>query len=50
MYAVTRSNLNIQRSVCMLMSAAIVTISLALGAYGAQMQPHGYSVTVTQLQ
>ncbi len=40
-----------QRTVCMLMSAAIVTVSLAFGALGVQsMEDVGYSVTVTQLQ
>lgn len=51
MYAVTKFSLNAQRAVCMLMSAAIVTVSLAFGAYGVQSMEHlGYSVTVTQLQ
>jgi hypothetical protein len=40
-----------QRAVCMLMSVAIVTVSLAFGAYGMKtMEQVGYSVTVTQLQ
>jgi hypothetical protein len=42
---------NSQRSVCLLASAAIVTVSLALGAFGVERMEHlGYSVTVTQLQ
>jgi len=42
---------NAQRNVCLLMSAAIVTVSLALGAFGVERMEHlGYSVTVTQLQ
>jgi hypothetical protein len=51
MYAITKFSLSTQRAVCMLMSAAIVTVSLAFGAYGVQSMEHlGYSVTVTQLQ
>lgn len=51
MYAVTKISLNTQRAVCMFMSAAIVTVSLAFGAYGLQSMEHlGYRVTVTQLQ
>lgn len=42
---------NAQRTVCLLMSVAIVTVSLAFGALGVQsMEDVGYSVTVTQLQ
>lgn len=45
---ITRST---QRAVCMLMSVAIVAISLGFGAYGVQQMEHvGYSVSVTQLQ
>lgn len=51
MYAVSTFTQSTQRAVCMLMSVAIVTISLAFGAYGAQsMETARYSVTVTQLQ
>ena len=40
-----------QRAVCMLVSVAIVAVSLAFGAYGVKTMEHvGYSVTVTQLQ
>ena len=40
-----------QRAVCMVMSAAIVTVSLTFGAFGIKaMENVGYSVTVTQLQ
>jgi hypothetical protein len=51
MNALTQISLSTQRAVCMLMSVAIVTVSLAFGAYGVQsMEQTGYSVTVTQLQ
>lgn len=51
MNAVTQLTQSTQRAVCMLMSAAIVTVSLAFGAYGVKtMETVGYSVTVTQLQ
>ena len=51
MYTVTQLTQTTQRAVCMLMSAAIVTVSLAFGAYGVKsMENVGYSVTVTQLQ
>lgn len=50
MYALTELSRNTQRTVCMLMSAAIVTVSLSLGAFAAQPETHGYSVTVTQIQ
>lgn len=51
MYTVNNNSLNTQRAVCMLMSAAIVTLSLAFGALGVKSMEHlGYSVTVTQLQ
>lgn len=51
MYAVTRISQSTQRAVCMFLSIAIVTVSLAFGAYGVQSMEHiGYSVTVTQLQ
>jgi hypothetical protein len=51
MNAVTQFTQTTQRAVCMLMSVAIVTVSLAFGAYGVKsMEQIGYSVTVTQLQ
>lgn len=51
MFALTEFGRNTQRTVCMLLSAVIVTASLSLGALGAQLPMHdGYSVTVTQLQ
>lgn len=51
MYAFTQFTQTTQRAVCMLVSVAIVTVSLAFGAYGVQTMEHlGYSVTVTQLQ
>lgn len=51
MYAVTQFTQTTQRALCMLMSVAIVTVSLAFGAYGMKtMENVGYSVTVTQLQ
>lgn len=51
MYAVSNFTQTTQRAVCMFMSVAIVTISLAFGAYGVESMEHvGYSVTVTQLQ
>jgi hypothetical protein len=51
MYAVSKASLSTQRAVCMLMSVAIVTVSLAFGAFGVKSMEHlGYSVTVTQLQ
>jgi hypothetical protein len=41
----------VQRAVCMVLSAVIVTAILSLGAYGAKHATHdGYSVTVTQLR
>lgn len=51
MNTVLETSRNVQRTVCMLMSAVIVAASLSLGAYAAQSKLHdGYSVTVTQLQ
>lgn len=45
------ANQNVQRTVCMVLSAVIVTAILSLGAYGARHAAHGgYSVTITQLQ
>lgn len=42
---------NAQRTMCLMLSAVIVAVSLSLGAYGSQ-EPlrAGYSVTITQLQ
>ena len=40
-----------QRTVCMMVSALIVTTALSLGALAAQHAANaGYSVTITQLQ
>jgi hypothetical protein len=51
MYAVTQTTQATQRAVCMLVSVAIVAVSLAFGAYGVKAMEHvGYSVTITQLQ
>lgn len=51
MNTVTQLPQTTHRAVCMLMSVAIVTVSLAFGAYGVKMMENvGYSVTVTQLQ
>ena len=51
MYAVTETTQAAQRAVCLLMSVAIVAVSLAFGAYGVKAMEHvGYSVTITQLQ
>lgn len=51
MFALTEFSRRTQQVLCMLMSAVIVTISLALGAYGAESVAHpDYSVTVQQLQ
>lgn len=51
MYTVTQFTQASQRALCMLMSVAIVTVSLAFGVYGVKtMENVGYSVTVTQLQ
>ena len=50
MFAVTEFSRRAQRAICMVLSAVIVTVSLSLGAYGAQSAlQDGYSVTVTQL-
>ncbi len=49
MYAVSKATQTTQRAVCMLMSVAIVTLSLTFGAFGVESMEHvGYSVTVTQ--
>ncbi|HEY0943280.1 MAG TPA: hypothetical protein VGE08_24560 [Steroidobacter sp.] len=51
MYAISTVTQTTQRAVCMLLSVAIVSISLAFGAYGVQKMEHlGYTVSVTQLQ
>lgn len=51
MNALTQVSLSTQRAICMVMSVAIVTVSLAFGAYGVRTMEHlGYSVTVTQLR
>lgn len=51
MYAVSKITHTTQRAVCMVVSAAIVTVSLVFGVYGVKSMEHvGYSVTVTQLQ
>lgn len=51
MNAVSTFTHTTQRAVCMLLSVAIVTVSLAFGAYGVQSMEHpGYTVIVTQLQ
>jgi hypothetical protein len=51
MLASTQISRSTQRTVCMLMSAAIVSVMLLVGALAAQPALHdGYSVTVTQLQ
>lgn len=51
MYAVSNTTQSTQRALCMLMSVAIVTLSLTFGAFGVKSMEHvGYSVTVTQLQ
>lgn len=50
MFDFTQITQTSQRAVCLLLSAVIVTASLALGAYMAKSAEHlGYSVTVTQL-
>lgn len=42
---------NTQRTMCLMLSAVIVAVSLSLGAYGSQAPVRaGYSVTITQLQ
>ena len=51
MFAVTEFSRSIQRTVCLLLSAVIVTVTLSFAAYEAQSAFHGgYTVTVTQLQ
>ena len=51
MNALTQLTQTTQRAVCLFVSVAIVTVSLAFGAYGVKtMENVGYSVTVTQLQ
>lgn len=42
---------NTQTTVCMVLSAVIVSVSLSLGAFAAERAAHsGYSVTVTQIR
>jgi hypothetical protein len=49
MFAITEFSQNAQRTVCMLLAAAIVIANIGLSAVVAQYaQPH-YSVTITQL-
>lgn len=51
MFAFIEFSRTAQRTICMLMSAVIVSACLTLGAFGMQSQlQDGYSVTVTQLQ
>jgi len=51
MSALIEFSRNTQRTMCMLMSVAIVVAMLGFNAYEAQAaQPEGYSVTITQLQ
>ena len=51
MNAISKATQSTQRAVCMVMSVAIVALSLTFGAYGVNSMEHvGYSVTVTQLQ
>jgi hypothetical protein len=51
MLALTEISRNTQKVVCMLVAAAIVTMSLAAAAKTAQSEPHrGYSVTVVEIQ
>jgi hypothetical protein len=47
MFAVTEFSRNVQRAVCLLMSAVIVAASLSLGAYGANAALHDTQYTVT---
>jgi len=50
MFDFTQLVSNSQRAVCLLLSAVVVTISLAAGVYMAKSAEHlGYSVTVTQI-
>ena len=50
MFSPTEFSRNVQRVVCMLLSAVIVTAGLSFGAFEAQSAMHeGYSVTITQL-
>jgi len=51
MNAVAELRLNMQRVVCMALSAVIVAGWISLGAYTAESASHdGYSVTITQLE
>jgi hypothetical protein len=51
MFAIIEFSRNTQRTLCMLMSVAIVALTVSFNAYEAQSALHdGYSVTITQLQ
>jgi len=51
MFALTEFSQTTQRAACLLLSAVIVSVTLALGAFEAQSALHdGYSITITQLQ
>jgi hypothetical protein len=50
MFAITDFARNTQRTVCLMLSAVIVSAGLSLGAYEWQAPLHGYSITITQLQ
>ena len=51
MFALTEFSRTTQRTVCMLLSAAIVTLGLLLAVVAADAPLHdGYSVTITQIQ
>jgi hypothetical protein len=50
MFSLTEFSRVTQRTVCMVLSAVIVTAALSLGAVSSQSALHdGYSVTITQL-
>jgi hypothetical protein len=51
MFTIQLSRNVFQSATCMLLSAIIVTASLAIGAFGADhaLLRHQYSVTITQL-
>ena len=41
----------IQTTVCMILSAVIISVSLSVGAFAAEHATHhGYSVTITEIQ
>lgn len=51
MFTLTSLSQKAQQAVCLMLSAVIVTASLAIGAYTAERAAdNGYSVTVTQIQ